>query len=134
MIGTAERAAEFAVVIGVLVVLEVAHGQIVARIEHQPLDRCGAQPTPEVVVMRLPWKRVAPGLGDGADHSAKGSTVFRGDPGGLDLHFLEVFEGRVLPGGPVDDAVGDHAVDRVGVLGAARPVHLEPAFDLALIH
>ena len=98
----ADRAADLVPVIGLLAVLHVAHRLVVRRVEHQPLDGAGAERRSLVVVVRLAAERVATGLGHRADHAAKRATVLGADPGGLDLHFLQEFEHRVLARATVD--------------------------------
>ena len=79
--------------------------------------------------MTFAGEEVAARLGDRADHSAERSAVFGVDAAGLDLHFLEILEHRVLPRAAVQQAVGVHAVHREAVFSAAGAVHLEAAFD-----
>ena len=61
--------------------------------------------------------------------AAERAAVLGRDAARLDLHFLQVLEHRVLARLAVDQAVGDDAVDGERVLGAARAVDLEAAFD-----
>ena len=117
--------------LSLLVVLQVADGLVVYRVEHEALDRTGAERAAVEVVVAFAAERVAARLGDGADDAAQRAAVFGLDAGGLHLHFLQVLEHGVLARLAVDQAVGHDAVDGEGVLGAAGAVDLKAAFDVA---
>ena len=131
---TAERAADLVAVIGRLRVLDVADRSLVDGRQHETLHRSRAESASQVVVMRLPTEGVAARLGDRADDAAERAAELRRNADGLDLHFLQILEHRVLPRLPIQQAVGGHAVHRELVLRAARAVDLQTALDVALIH
>ena len=83
--------------------------------------------------MNLAGERIAAALGHGAHHSAERAAVLGRDPRRLDLNFLQVLELRVLARLSVHQGVCRNAVDRERILGAAGAVHLNAAFDLALV-
>ncbi len=130
----AERPADVVAVVGLLLVLEVVHRDVVGRVEHEALDRSRAGPGAGEVVVRFTAVRVAARLGHRADDAAERAAVLRADAAGLHLHFLQVLEHGVLTRRAVDQAVGDDAVDGEGVLGAAGAVDLDAAFDFARVH
>ena len=127
----ADRAAELALVVGLLVVLEVADVGEVVRVEDEPLHRARAEAAADVVVVGFAGEQVAARLGHGADDAAERAAVFRVHATGLDLHFLQVLEHGVLARVAVEQAVGRDAVDGEEVLGGAGAVHLQAALELA---
>ena len=62
---------------------------------------------------------------DSLDDAAECAAVLRRDAAGLDLHFLENFENRVLARGPVDDAVGGNSINRELIFRRTGTIHLE---------
>jgi hypothetical protein len=127
----ANRPSELVLVVRVFLVLDVADSLVVDRIEVQPFHRRRREWTSLEVVVSFALHDVAAALGDRADDAAERATVLRRDATCLDLHFLQVFEDRVLARAAVHEAVGRHAVDGERVLGAAGAVHLDAALDVA---
>ena len=130
---TSQRAADFVAVVRLLLVLHAQHGGVVEWTQLQALHGRGGDRIAREVIVRFTREPVAAGLGHRADDAAERAAVFRRNAAGLHLDFLQIFEHGVLPRTAIRQAVGVHAVDREGVLGAARAVDLKPAFDVALI-
>src|SRR6185295_10084935 len=81
--GAADRAAHLVLKILVLRVLNVADRAFVGRVEIEPLRRACAERAPQEEVVTLAAQHVAAALGHGADHTAEGAAVLRGDAGRL---------------------------------------------------
>ena len=128
----ADRAAHFVGLVRLLLVLHVEAGDLGLRIEHEPLHGGGRERAALEVVVGFSAEGVAAALGDRADDAAEGPAVLGRNAAGLDLHFLQVFEHRVLARLAVDQRVGDDAVHGERVLGAAGAVHLEAALHFTL--
>ena len=131
----ADGAAEFVLVIDGLGVLLVGGIDAVGiGIEKQEaLDGAGVDAAAGIVVVGLTVELVAAGAGDGADDTAEGAAVFGVDAAGFHLDFLKKFEGGILAGAAINQAVGGDAVDEELVLRATGAIDLEAAFDLARV-